>query len=183
MEVKCELCMDASDDAEAFCRHCAMFICTHCVLIHTKVKTYTTHKVIALCDLVDNATKSIPEKQPTTEKCDIHDESLTIFCYNCNCFVCNLCTANDHKEHHLELTEKATANTKSEILTNLGTLKESYVDLTRSITKIRVTEQEVETQKLTIINNIYTSFKELRDILNEREKNVVEEAVLLKKVG
>ncbi len=51
VEVKCELCMDSTSNAEAFCRQCARFICKDCVEIHTKIQTFETHEVAPLDDL------------------------------------------------------------------------------------------------------------------------------------
>ena len=34
VEVKCELCSDSGDKAEAFCRQCTMFICKDCIKQH-----------------------------------------------------------------------------------------------------------------------------------------------------
>ena len=55
-------------------------------------------------------------------------------------------------------------------------LKEVQVKLTSTVEHIQTTKLEVEAQKNSAINFIKTSFKELHDILDKRERDLMEEA-------
>ena len=104
VEVKCELCEDSRDNAEAFCRQCASFICKECVNLHTKVKTFKSHEVAYLEDLKHGRARPIPVKEPPTKKCLVHEETLTIYCYDCANLICRDCTVKDHRDHNFEFT-------------------------------------------------------------------------------
>ena len=176
VEVKCELCDDSRDNAEAFCRQCASFICKECVNLHTRIKTFKYHEVASLDDLKHGRAKPIPVKESPTKKCLVHGEPLTIYCYDCDNLICRDCTVKDHRDHNFEFTKKAAPDEKTKLLEEMKPLKEVQVKLTSTVEHIQTTKLEVEAPKDSAINIIKTSFKELHDILDKREKDLIEEA-------
>ena len=188
VEVKCELCEGSSDSAESFCRQCARFICQECVNLHKRIATFKSHEVASLDDLKHGRVQPIPvkepptkkcldhEEEPPTKKCLNHEEPLTIYCYDCDSLICRDCTVKDHREHNFEFTKKAAPDEKRKLLVEIKPLKELHVKLTNAVEHVQTTKLEVETQKDSTANLIKTSFKELRDILDKREKELVEEA-------
>ena len=176
VEVKCELCEDSRDNSEAFCRQCASFICKECVNLHTRIKTFKSHEVASLDDLKHGRAKAIPVKEPPTKKCLDHEEPLIIYCYDCDSLICQHCTVKDHSDHNFEFTKKAAPDEKMKLLEEMKPLKEVHAKLTSTVEHIQTTKLEVEAQKNSAINIIKTSFKELHDILDKREKHLMEEA-------
>ena len=177
VEVKCELCSDSRDKAEAFCRQCAMFICKNCIEQHKKLKNFLTHEVASLEDLKQGRAKPIVVKEdPASVKCSDHDEPLVIYCFDCDTLICRDCTMKDHKDHNFEFCKKAAATTKSNLLETLEPLKTQSSSLSHAVEEVRTTKQELETERETVANTIKTSFKELRDILDNRERELLGEA-------
>ena len=176
VEVKCELCALAKGNAEAFCRQCARFICKKCMELHKNIQIFLTHEVASLDDLKHGRAEPIPVKEPPTKKCLVHEEPLTIYCYDCDSLICRDCTVKDHRDHNFEFTKKAAPDEKTKLLEEMQPLKEVQVKLTNAVEGIQTTKLEVEAQKDSAINIIKTSFKELHDILDKREKDVMEEA-------
>ena len=173
VEAKCELCSDSGDKAEAFCRQCAMFICKECIKQHTRMKPFVTHDVASLEDLKLGRSKPIVIKEPPTKKCLDHDEPLNIYCYDCCTLICRDCTVKDHKEHNFEFCKKAAPTTKKKLLEELKPLKEQSVNFSHAVKEIQTIKNEVEEQGDSVANTIQTSFKELRDILDKREKELL----------
>ena len=177
VEVKCELCSDSGDKAEAFCRQCAMFICKNCSEHHKKLKILLTHEVASLEDLKQGRAKPIVVKEdPASVKCPDHDEPLVIYCFDCDMPICRDCTLRDHRDHNFEFCKKAAVTTKSNLLEKLETLKTQRSSLSHAVEEVRTTKQELEAQRDTVANTIKTSFKELRDILDNRERELLGEA-------
>ena len=177
VEVKCELCSDSGDKAEAFCRQCAMFICEDCIKQHKRLKTYDTHEVASLEDLKQGRAKPIVVKEdPFSVKCPDHDEPLVIYCFDCDMPICRDCTMKDHRDHNFEFCKKAAATTKSNLLEKLDSLKVQRSSLFHAVEEVRTTKQELEAERDTVANTIKTSFKELRDILDNRERELLGEA-------
>ena len=177
VEVKCELCSDSVDKAEAFCRQCAMFICKNCIEHHKKLKPFLPHEVASLEDLKQGRAKPIVVKEdPVSVKCPDHDEPLVIYCFDCDMLICRDCTLRDHRDHNFEFSKKAAATTKSNLLEKLEPLKTQSSSLSHAVEEVRNTKQELEAQRDTVANTIKTSFKELHDILYNRERELLGEA-------
>ena len=176
VEVKCELCEGSSSNAKAFCRQCARFICRECVNLHKRITTFISHEVASLDDLKHGRAKPIPVKQPPTKKCTVHEKSLKIYCYDCDGLICRDCTVKDHRDHNFEFTKKAATDEKVKLLNEIKPLKDLHVKLTNAIEQIQATKFEVDAQKNSAVNIIKISFKELHDILDKREQELMEEA-------
>ena len=176
VEVKCELCSDTGDKAEAFCRQCAMFICKDCIKQHKRLKPFITHEVASLEDLKQGRAKLFFVKEvPASVKCPDHDEPLVIYCFDCDMLMCRDCTIKDHRDHNFEFCMKAAATTKSNLLETVEPLK-TQTNLSHAVEEVRTTKQELEAQRDTVANTIKTSFKELHDILDNRERELLGEA-------
>ena len=176
VEVKCELCSDSVDKAEAFCRQCAMFICKDCVKQHKRLKTYLSHEVASLEDLKQGRAKPIAVKEPPTKTCTNHDEPLIIYCFDCESLICHHCTVKDHRDHDFEFCKIASSKTKRNLLENLNPLNIQRENLAKAIDNIQTTKQELKTQGGSVASSIQTSFKDLREILDKCEQELLGEA-------
>ena len=176
VEVKCELCSDSGDKAEAFCRQCAMFICNDCIKQHKRLKTYFTHEVASLEDLKRGRAKPIAVKEPPTKTCPNHDEPLIIYCFDCESLICHHCTVKDHRDHNFEFCKIASTKIKQNLLENLNPIKIQRESLAKAIDNIQITKQELKAKGDSVASIIQTSFKELREILDKREQELLGEA-------
>ena len=176
VEVKCELCSDSGDKAEAFCRQCAMFICKECIKQHKRMKPFLSHEVASLEELKQGRAKPIIVKEAPTEKCPDHEEPLIIFCFDCESLICHHCTAKDHREHNFEFCKKAAPKTKENLLGKLESLKNQRESLAQAVDNIQITKQELNENGDAVADSIQTSFKELREILDKREQELLGEA-------
>ena len=176
VEVKCELCSDSGGKAEAFCRQCAMFICKNCIEQHNKLKILLTHEVASIEDLKQGRAKPIVVKEPPTKTCPNHDEPLIICCFDCESLICHHCTVKDHRDHDFEFCKIASTKTKQNLLENLSPLKIQRESLAKAIDNIQTTKQELKAQGGSVASSIQTSFKELREILDKREQELLVEA-------
>ena len=180
VEVKCELCTASPPGvAEAFCRQCARFICKECILIHTKIQTFISHEVASLEDLKHGRAKPIAVKEPPTSKCEVHEEPFIIYCYDCSCLICQHCTLKDHKDHNYEFTRKAVSGAKTKLLDDIQPLKDLKYAIVKAGEKIRATTLEIEAQKQASVDSLHTSFKELHNILEKCEQELVEDATTI----
>ena len=178
VEVKCELCT-ASSNAEAFCRQCVRFICKKCVQLHSEIQTFLSHEVASLEDLKHGRAKPIAVEEPPISKCEVHEEPFKIYCYDCSCLICQLCTIKDHKDHKIEFTKKAAPDAKAKLLEDLQSLTDLKEEFVKVEEKISLTINAIEAQKQASINNLHTSFKELHNILERREQELVEDATTI----
>ena len=178
VEVKCELCT-ASSNAEAFCRQCSCFICNECVQLHSKVRSFFGHKIASLEDLKHGQAKPITVMEPPASKCEVHEEPFIVYCYDCFCLICQHCTIKDHRDHKFEFTKKAAPGAKAKLLKDIQPLKDLKDELVKAEEEISLTTVTIETQKQASINNLHASFKELHNILDIREQELVEDATTI----
>ena len=178
VEVKCELCSDSGDKAEAFCRQCAMFICKNCIEQHKKLKILLTHEVASLEDLKQGRAKpiAISVKEPPTKSCPNHDEPLIIYCFDCESLICHHCTVKDHRDHNFEFCKIASSKTKQNLLENLNPLKSQRESLMKAIDNVQTSLLELKAQGGSVASSIQTSFKDLREILDNHEQELLVEA-------
>ncbi len=176
IEVTCEGCNSGSK-AEAFCRHCAVFICKDCVLSHKKIQVFSSHEVASLEDLKQGRAKQIAVAEPATKKCSIHEEPLLIYCYDCDSLICRDCTVIDHRDHKFQFSKVAAPEMKKCLLEDLVPFKEVSTKFSTSADVIATAKCEVEAQRKCLVDTIEASFERLHHILEERKKELVQEAV------
>ena len=179
VKVKCEYCCTASSNAEAFCRQCSCFICSECVQHHSKIRSLLSHEIASLEDLKHGRAKPIAVEDPPTEMCMIHKQPFIIFCSDCERLICQYCTLKDHLGHNYEFTNVAVTGVKTKLLEDIQSIKNQQTEFTDAVEKIRTTALDVETQKESAISNLHTSFKELHNILERREQELVEDATTI----
>ena len=173
VEAMCESC--SGDKAVAFCRQCEEFICAECVRLHQKLKIFAGHKTVSLDELKQGGAKDIVVPEASLKMCEKHDEQMKIYCFDCNCLICRDCIIKDHNGHNHEFIKEAAPKVKKELLEQLDPLKKVCVNLSQAVEEINITKSEVKVQVGVSTGHIKTSFRELRQILANREQELLEE--------
>ena len=114
-------------------------------------------------------------KEPPTKKCDLHEEPLTVFCFDCSSLICLYCTVKSHRDHLFEFSKVAAPSTKKNLLDNLESLEDITVTLSEGLKNIQTTKQEIEDQGSSVIDIINNSFNELRQILEKYKQQLLQE--------
>ena len=176
VEVKCEECTESGDKAEAFCRQCAVFICRECARQHKRMKSFSSHEVVSLEDLKQGRAREIATKEPPTKNCDVHEEPLIIFCFDCNSLICRDCTVMIHKDHKFEFSKVAASDTEKKLLDNLNPLRAIINSLSTAVGDVQNTKQKVEAQGKYVADTIHTSFAQLQLVLEQHKQQLLHEA-------
>ena len=114
--VPCASCGTVDNKIEGHCSSCNGFICGDCVSIHSKLKTFSSHKVIPYADL--RSGKIDIRNLHQTRHCKVHvGQVLWFFCETCGELICRDCTVVDHPaaSHTLVNVENAYKGQKTEI--------------------------------------------------------------------
>ena len=173
VEVMCEECTESGDKAEAFCHQCAVFICKECVNQHKRMKSFSSHEVVSLEDLKQDRAREIATKEPPTKKCDIHEEPLAVFCFDCNSLICRDCSVKIHKDHKFEFSKVVAPDTKKKLLDQLSPLRAAINSLSSAVRDIQNTKHEVEVQGKSVADTIYTSFAQLQLVLQQHKQQLL----------
>ncbi len=170
VEANCEMC--SGDKAEAFCRQCALFICTRCVEPHQRMKIFVGHETISLKELKEGGTLT---QKPVLQTCKLHEELMKIFCFDCGCCICRDCIIKDHQGHNFEFVSVAAPEIKKSLIQELVPLTEIETKLSQALSKIRSTKLEVESRKHSLANNIESTFEEFHKIIENRKLELLAE--------
>jgi len=176
VEVRCEECTGSiGSTAEAFCRQCVKFICTECVQSHKKMKLFSSHVVHSLEELRLGVASELVAKEGQVKKCNIHEEPLVIYCFDCKNLICRDCTVKTHRNHNFEFSKVAALTTKRALEDHLVPLEELSAHLSSSICDIQATKKEIETNRHSVGLAIQHSFNELQLILDKHKQRLIDE--------
>ena len=178
MEAVCEMCSRAK--AEAFCRQCTEFICNDCVRLHGVLKVFAGHKVVTLQELKEGGAKAIPLKEAPPSMCKDHDEQLKIYCFDCNHLICRDCVLYDHAGHKSEFVKKSAPQYKKTLKESLVPLAKIQTNISAATREVEKVEREVSEQHKVVEETVKQSFKQLHEILHNREKQLLDKASKLK---
>ena len=174
-EVKCEECTGIESKAEAFCRQCIKFICKDCVQAHKKMRLFSSHVVNSVQDLKLGVATELVPKEEQVKKCDVHEEPLVIYCFDCENLICRDCTVKIHKNHKFEFSKVAAPTTKRMLGDHLVPLQELSLALSSGICDIQTTKREIETERSSVALAIHHSFDELQLILDRHKQKLLDE--------
>ena len=180
VEAKCELC--SGDKAEAFCRQCAQFICEKCVESHQRMKkVFPGHKIATFDELKEGGAKEIIAQESPLQMCTLHKEPKKIFCFDCSSLICRDCIVKDHSGHNYEFISVAAPEMKKKLIQQLEPLKEVSVNISHAVEKVQTTKSDIEAQGESVANEIRNSCKELREIIEKHEQELLKEAAVMMK--
>lgn len=181
VETKCEACSDTSSfKAKAFCTDCSGFICDGCTTSHQKLKIYKPHSIILLDSLNDSKAREIISVT-STNTCSEHTSTTSLYCFDCHCFICNICKTDHHKGHKTELTMNVTSTAKTEMSRASDSLEDASIKASDILKKIKATKQSSNDQGDSIAAAINKSCDELHKIVDIHKKNVLEDTRILVK--
>ena len=173
VEAKCEMCSE--DKAEAFCRQCAKFICADCVKSHKRMKgAFSGHKVSTLDELREGGThEDIVPQEPTFKSCEVHEQPMNVYCYDCKSLICRDCTITAHRDHRYEFVKVAAPVVKERLIQQLNPLRESSGNMRCAMEGIQTTISEVDGQGEDVIEQIENSCAQLRKIIDDHEQELI----------
>ena len=124
---KCGNC-DKRSAKSFYCFQCSAFWCDDCITVHSLLRGYKQHRVMALKDMQDEDIFDVL-KSPTFCQKKYHEkEELKFFGKDCVLAVCNKCVTTLHNGHALVELEEAANDRKLEINSSIETLKQKALE-------------------------------------------------------
>ena len=177
VEAKCEMCSE--EKSEAFCRQCTKFVCADCAKYHLKMKKmYPGHKVSTLEELREGGAEDVIVQEPSFQSCDVHEQPMNIYCYDCKSLICRDCTIKDHFGHNYDFVKAAAPKIKQKLLQQLDALRVSCNNMLCAVDGIHTTIAEVKDQGKSVTKQIESSFAEVRKIIDYHEQDLLTETAM-----
>ena len=179
-EITCSMCQEHYMEPKLlpcfhyFCERCILTLvqaagpakpvsCPECLsevtLSEDQVNQLTAVSFVNILTVSRGKKKSIePFKQ-----CEDHRELLTIYCFDCNCFICHCCASSMHQDHNYELCSEASPAVKKNLQECLKLLEECKSLLAIEIAEIQSTKDKLSSQEKTMTESVTSDLKELLD--------------------
>lgn len=173
VETPCEMCSDGQ--VIAFCRQCTYFICSACVKSHQKMKVFANHIVATLDELKQSPTNFLSKQPLLSAVCPDHDMKLKIFCFDCGRLICRDCIIVDHTTHSYDYVKKVSCKVKQTIFEQLYSLNDIHKQICDAVENVKITIQDVITQKKDTSSAVVERFHELHEALDAHKKLMLDE--------
>ena len=175
VESKCGVCSTGLK-VSAYCQDCAQFICDECIKSHQRIKIYLNHVVSILDGLTENeACKVLTQQESPVQVCSDHGQPMGLYCFDCDCLICRDCTIKDHFGHNYEFIKKAALAAKENLFHQLSPLQSLVACLSKATTGIETEQSELQDHGNFLSGEIKNSFRELHEILEKREGELLGE--------
>jgi hypothetical protein len=96
-ETACEWCAEAAENgspaATKYCLECGQNLCESCNGRHRKITVFRSHRVIPINEKNGSVIKS------RASFCDLHEEEIKLYCYDCKKSICMMCKGLEHDRH------------------------------------------------------------------------------------
>ncbi|VVC25902.1 Hypothetical protein CINCED_3A003233 [Cinara cedri] len=174
---KCFICMEKIQDAH-LCPHCSKLCCYSCMrrwlteqrsqCPHCRA-TLHLHEIVNcrwvedLSEQLDclNSTVDVGSiRQSSEQRCETHDEQLTVFCITCNSIICHRCALFDssaHKGHSFRPVDEIYNETLLELGENCDNLKTKEKLIKKDIKEIDKNITEIQLAKEQKVHEIRTA--------------------------
>ena len=172
-KLKCSFEFHKENEVISFCYNCKIYMCHKCEKSHSDL--FLTHKTIKI-----EKDKKIKELFIGLCEEENHFYKLKYFCKNHNKLCCGECITKikgkyngQHTDCDICFIEDIKNEKMSKLNENIKILEELNINLKESIDKIKLIFEKNEKKKEDIKNEIQKVFTKLRNIINNREDELL----------
>ena len=117
--------------------------------------------------------QDIVPQEPTFKSCEVHEQPMNMYCYDCKSLICLHCTVIAHRDHRYEFVKVSVPEIKEKLIQQLNPLRESSGNMRCAMEGIQTTISEVEGQGEAVTKQIKTSYAQLRKIIDDHEQELL----------
>ena len=168
-----------NNNADRYCKQCAMFYCQQCLHFHDKLKSNTSHHTISLDEVASSVHQLTQAKPDPTMNCTDHDKPLEIFCEECQQLICQHCTVKKHKDHDYDLVTDTYKQHKDAIVQcSLQPLNKEFDRLQEARLILVASKNEISQQVETTIEEIDHTITQIKNHLDDTGRKLKDDARL-----
>ena len=172
---KCSSKLHNNISAISYCQECKILMCNKCVKLHSEL--FDNHNIFKI-----EEGKDINEIFTGICKEENHNCELKYFCKTHNVLCCAECitTIKDkengkHKDCKVCLIQNIEEEKKNNLKNNIKILEESSINLNKIIDELKILYEKINESKENIKKEIQKEFTKYRNLLNEREIELLSE--------
>ena len=158
-----------------YCRTCGQFICNACVTAHETWTELSSHEVITIQQLTNDAKKLVPPKKQVLP-CPKHPEKeLDLFCDTCEELICRNCIVRVHREHQYDLVDDTFAKHKKVIVDSLLPVEQQLTSVNTALESLNVCCSKIAKQRQAVATDIERSIQQLHAALEKRKQELFDQ--------
>ena len=169
---KCSLKEHNELVAISYCQKCGIYMCNKCEKYHSSL--FPEHKSYNLDKDISNIFSGFCKVEKH------HQNELKFFCKNHNILCCGFCIAKIKREEYGQHSDCEVCNIedimdekRNNLKNNIKILEELSNSFKSSINKLKILFEEISKNKEEIKLNIQKIFTKLRNIINDREDQLL----------
>jgi len=172
--ISCGNCRKKSAEA-SFCFECREFMCPDCVNAHERLKNvaFDGHKITSVKHFQTKDYEALL-KRPSFCSQQYHEQEVTrFFCIDCQTSVCQICIVTDHRNHIVELLDRAADGEKARLMTGTEVLKEKSNVCNGVIREFEQTLDKLETNILNAKREVSRAAEQMITKVRQSEREEI----------
>ena len=173
-EITCGVCKKKSVEI-SYCFDCEKLLCRDCVNAHELFRNaaFEGHKVTPVKQFTAEDYEALLKRKAFCSQ-KYHERKVTEFyCRVCETCVCQVCLVTDHKNHDIELLEKAADSVRAKILSGAEQMKKKNMDCINVIRGIEETAADLETNFAIAKRQVSAVAEQMLATIQERERQAI----------
>ena len=167
---KCVKCKKR--EPTCFCRSCG-FLCNSCKKPHMEWDEFSSHEIVSLDQLTEDATNLIPPVQKVLQ-CPKHPETkLDLYCETCKEVICRDCIVKLHRDHQYDLATAAFPQRKEELISSIEPAEQQLASVNKALEGLDTLRGEITSQCQVLETKVRSRLRLVREALERREEDLI----------
>ncbi|PFX22260.1 Mitochondrial carnitine/acylcarnitine carrier protein [Stylophora pistillata] len=149
-------------------------MCPDCLNAHEVLKTpFEGHKVISVKEFKAENYEALLRRQPFCSQQFHEKEIMSFFCVECQSCVCHICIVVDHRNHGVDVLDKAAQDEKHNIITGTESIKEKIKKLNADIRQLEETTSVMERNVTKAKRKVMEAAEQMITKIRAHEREVI----------
>ena len=174
INITCSQCRKTNSQM-CYCFDCGRSMCPDCYNAHEMLKaSFEGHKVTLVKEFKAEDYEALLKRQPFCSQ-QFHEKEITrFFCFSCQACVCQMCIFTpDHRNHEIDLLDKAAHEEKPNIMSGAEMIKEKISEFSEVIQQFEETISELERNVEIAKREVSQAAEQMITEIRKREREAI----------
>ena len=167
---KCVKCKKR--ESNCYCRSCGFLCGNICKDIHSEWEEFSSHEIISLDKLTEDATNLVPPDQKNMQ-CPKHPATkLDLYCETCKEVICRDCILKVHRDHQYDLAIVAFPQQKNVLVGSIEPAEQQLASVNKALEDLNTLRGEIISQHQALKTKIRSRIGVIHEALKAREEEL-----------
>ena len=141
--------------------------------MHLKWKEVSSHEIVSLNQLTENATNLVPPVQKVLQ-CSKHPaKELDLYCETCKEVICRDCILKVHRDHKYDLATDACKQQRNVLITTAKPAEQQLASVNKSLEGLAILCGDITNQRQALETKIKARIRLIHEALEARQKELI----------